>query len=169
MEEVEEVSEYVSFITTVAPIFSLFILFAVIGCILWIIITIIKNQRTIIGNQKKHLTNDKQGEQQHKVLTLSSLKTSGKGGLGVERWWKWFFVSFYLLTSLSIFQIKYLAWLSQERLDPIFLVGWIVLFVAVYGLLIYKQQRDKRMVTMEEENQRLREAAEYFRIKSEGE
>ncbi|MGD7023668.1 hypothetical protein ACQCVK_13790 [Rossellomorea vietnamensis] len=56
----------------------------------------------------------------------------------MKNWWKWFYTSFIMLITFTIFQFQFLTRLTQESLDTFYLSGWVISLLFAGGLLIYK-------------------------------
>ncbi|MDL4839836.1 hypothetical protein [Aquibacillus rhizosphaerae] len=84
----------------------------------------------------------------------------------MRTWWKWFYISFVMLFTFTILQYQFITWLTQESLDTFYLIGWIISLLIMVGLLIYKWKQDRNIEKIKKENEKLKEAVEYYRSKS---
>ncbi|WP_456273317.1 hypothetical protein [Bacillus sp. AK031] len=85
----------------------------------------------------------------------------------MKSWWKWFYTSFILLITFTIFQFQFLTWLTKESLDTFYLSGWVISLLFAVGLLVYKWKEERNIEEIKKENERLKEAVEYYRQKAE--
>ncbi|RDY70028.1 hypothetical protein DXT76_14955 [Halobacillus trueperi] len=81
----------------------------------------------------------------------------------MKNWWGWFYISFVMLITFTILQYRFLIWITQEKPDTIYLIGWGISLLVVVGLLIYKRKQESNIQELKQENERLREAVEYYR------
>ncbi|TYS17159.1 hypothetical protein FZC78_11150 [Rossellomorea vietnamensis] len=85
----------------------------------------------------------------------------------MKSWWKWFYTSFIMLITFTIFQFQFLTWLTRESLDTFYLSGWVISLLFAVGLLIYQWKEERNIEEIKKENERLKEAVEYYRHKAE--
>ncbi|WP_035511612.1 hypothetical protein [Halobacillus karajensis] len=81
----------------------------------------------------------------------------------MKNWWRWFYISFVMLITFTILQYRFLIWITQEKPLPFYLIGWGISLLVVVGLLIYKWKQESNIKELKQENERLREAVEYYR------
>ncbi|MYL49883.1 hypothetical protein GLV98_10315 [Halobacillus litoralis] len=86
----------------------------------------------------------------------------------MKNWWKWFYTAFVMLITFTILQHRFLTWITSEKPVTFYSIGWGLSLVAVVGLLIYKWKQENNIEELKKENERLKEALEYYRSKANG-
>ncbi|EDL66403.1 hypothetical protein [Bacillus sp. SG-1] len=81
----------------------------------------------------------------------------------MRTWWKVLYVAFTMLILFTILQYKYIAWINPGTLDSFYLFGWGISLVVIISLLIFKWRQDISKEDLKQENDRLKEAVEYYR------
>ncbi|GEN52652.1 hypothetical protein [Halobacillus faecis] len=83
----------------------------------------------------------------------------------MKNWWKWFYTAFVMLITFTILQYRFLTWITSEKPVTFYTIGWGLSLAAVVGLLIYKWKKESNIEELKQENERLKEALEYYRSK----
>ena len=96
-----------------------------------------------------------------------SIKYKKTNGKKEKPWWRGIYLSFAALIFFTDFHVSQFYYVYQHETDWFSLIGWWISLLIVSGLLLYKWIHEEDVEALKEENERLREAVEYFRNKQE--
>ncbi|ASF39151.1 hypothetical protein CEH05_08480 [Halobacillus halophilus] len=101
------------------------------------------------------------------ALWAWSIKYKKTNGKKEGAWWNWLLISFVALIHFTDFHVGLLYWEYPHEREWFSLIGWWISLLTVSGLLLYKWIHEEDVEALKQENERLREAVEYYRNKQE--
>ncbi|MCA1013029.1 hypothetical protein [Halobacillus halophilus] len=96
-----------------------------------------------------------------------SIKYKKTNGKKEKPWWRGIYLSFAALIFFTHFHVSQFYYEYRHEPEWFSLIGWWICLIIVSALLLYKWIHEEDVEALKQENERLREAVEYFRNKQE--